>query len=183
MPYIRSMPCFFQAVCVHRWTQIFQGRLCYPWKHLVNSEGFSPRILEREINHVLPGEKKQTKKHTHTHWKKGSGKRISLQTYFSLEVGGFFVFLLFTVGRMYCPPGAQVSWVLQKQSSVLWMQRTKSSATSHGRTSVCNTAWDQTVISCTQIFAGFNRQIILDGIWQAFLTCMCKHVQGLPCKW
>lgn len=40
---------------------------------------------------------------------------------------------------MYCPPGAQVSWVLQKQLSVLWTQRTKSSATSHGRTSVCNT--------------------------------------------
>jgi len=38
-------------------------------------------------------------------------------------------------------------------------------------------ARDQTAESCTHGSAGFDRQITLDGIWQAFLTCARASTQ------
>lgn len=123
----------------------------------------------------------QTKTHTHSHpQKRGLGKWISLQTFFSLEVGFFCVF---TVGRMHCPPGAQVSWVLRNKLSVLRTQWTKSRATPHGRTSVRNTEHEIRQWYLAPKYLQALMQILLGGIWEACLTCMCKHMQGLPRKW
>lgn len=67
MPYLRSETCFFQALCIYRWMQVLQGRLCCSLKHLVNAGGFSHRIENYEINHVLSVEKtKPTNQNPHT---------------------------------------------------------------------------------------------------------------------
>lgn len=135
------MPCFFPAMCVYKWTQIFQGRLCYPWKYLlVKPEGFPPRILDHEINYVLPVRKKKKPKHT-------PPPQIRVwenEFHCGCSLVWRLCFCLFTVGRVRGPPGVQGSWVLRKQSSVLRTQRTKSSATSHVRTSVRNREQENT---------------------------------------
>lgn len=75
MPYLRSETCFFQALCIYRWMQVLQGMLCCSLKHLVNAGGFSHRVGNYEINHVLSVEKNQTNQPKPTHTKKrGLGK-------------------------------------------------------------------------------------------------------------
>lgn len=104
MPSVRSVPCSSQAFpSTYKWTQTFQGRLCYLWKQLVNSEGFSPGIQHRKINH-------RGKNPTHTE-KRGLGRWIHCS---HSVVWGWFLGL-FTVGRRHCPPGAWAPSVRQRQ--------------------------------------------------------------------
>lgn len=100
------------------------------------------------------------------------GKWISLQVFFSLEVdffassqwegdvalGGTGI-LSFSDSHLFCEPADQVQCYFSCENQY-WQYR----------------AWDQTGLSCTPIFAGFDEQIVLlDGIWQAFFTSMSKH--------
>lgn len=67
MPSVRGVPCSSQTFPgVYKWTQIFQGGLCYLWKQLVNSGGSSPGTQHHKRNHILPGVKNQP-----THTEKG----------------------------------------------------------------------------------------------------------------
>lgn len=123
-------------------------------------------------------------KHTHTHTP--TLKKGVLENEFHCRhslVWRLVFFCVFTVGRMHCPPGAQVSWVLRNKLSVLRTQWTKSRATPHGRTSVRNTEHEIRQWYLAPKYLQALMQILLGGIWEACLTCMCKHMQGLPRKW
>lgn len=159
------MPCFFPAMCIYRWTQIFQGRLCYSWKYLlVKSEGFPPRILDHEINYVLPGRKKKETKTHPTTPNKGLGKWISLWMFFSVEV----VFLPF-----HSEKGAWPSWgagILSFTETVVGfanpadeVQRYFSWEDQRSQ----HRAGEHTMISCTQPSAGSAGQVLLDSVCRA----------------
>lgn len=109
MPYLRSKTCFFQALCIYRWMQVLQGRLCCSLKHLVNAGGFSHRTENYEINHVLSVEKtKPTNQNPHTPRKGVWANEFHCRHFLLWRL--FFCCVLF---GFYCPPGASVSRVLQ----------------------------------------------------------------------
>lgn len=162
------------------WTWIFQDRLCYPWEHLQKiqmQKALPPEYYPSDINHVFLGWVGKTQP---TRQKRGLGKWISLQTFLSLEV----VFLAFHSGEDALP-----SW---GPGILSFTERAVCFANPADQVQHCSPwedrllhhrAWDQTVVAILHtISAGFNRQL-LGGIWQAFFTRMCKHIQGLPHKW
>lgn len=174
-PSVRSVPCSSQAFpSVSKWTQIFQGRLCYLRKQLVNSEGFSPGIQHRKINHTLPRVKNQPNPLHPRTLKKGGWEMNSLQTFCSLglvswpfhsEEEALPSWGLGTLG-VAAPLASGTIPALASPAAPVASAQSGTSGTAAWGTNTCR----------------FPRQLLLGANCQACLPWLCKHPQGLPLK-